>query len=441
MGSGASWFLASALCVGYLGFTLLDNRSDRRLFVPGTTSDGHYQIEIACNSCHGEAFADTSALQSACERCHASELSDARDSHPKSKFTDPRNADRTKLLDARRCVTCHREHWPEGTSAMGVTLPTDYCYHCHTDVARERPSHAGLEYSSCTSSGCHNFHDNRSLYEDFLVEHANEPDALPHRELRARAARPQAERIHRGQRDHTEIHLADSELEAWAVSAHANGGVNCSGCHQTDTGWSSAVPLENCARCHEREREGWGKGRHGMRVELGLRAMTPGDARAPMHEGVAHEKLGCTSCHGAHDFDVKRAAVQACQRCHSDPHTQAYDGSPHDLAWQAELSGQAAPNTGVSCATCHMPRAESAAGETFVEHNQNDNLRPREKMLRGVCSNCHGSSFSIDALADAELIVNNFRGPPKKHVASIDWAVTRSKAAPDVNMPPTNTGD
>ena len=40
----------------------------------------------------------------------------------------------------------------------------------------------------------------------------------------------------------------------------------------------------------------------------------------------------------------------------------------------------------------------------IVQHNQNETLRPNEKMIRTVCLNCHGTSFSIDSLADDELI-------------------------------------
>jgi hypothetical protein len=65
----------------------------KRLLLPGTTSHGHYQIELACESCHGDPFGGDRVLQEACMNCHGEELKEADDSHPKSKFTDPRNAD------------------------------------------------------------------------------------------------------------------------------------------------------------------------------------------------------------------------------------------------------------------------------------------------------------------------------------------------------------
>jgi hypothetical protein len=137
------------------------------------------------------------------------------------------------------------------------------------------------------------------------------------------------------------------------------------------------------------------------------------------------------SCHAAHTFDTRRAAVKACTSCHDDAHTRAYLDSKHHLLWRNELEGIGAPNSGVSCATCHLPRAQIAHGgdtRVVVQHNQNDNLRPNEKMIRSVCMNCHGLRFSIDALADAKLVASNFTGRPGIHIESIDWAMRRLQA-------------
>lgn len=121
--------------------------------------------------------------------------------------------------------------------------------------------------------------------------------------------------------------------------------------------------------------------------------------------------------------------------CHDDKHTLAYKRSPHYALWQKETAGQAPPGSGVTCASCHMPRVRMSTDEgsrIVVQHNQNDTLRPNEKMIRTTCISCHGLGFSIDALADKTLIDNNFKGMPARHVKSIDMAVakdaeTRSK--------------
>jgi hypothetical protein len=72
-----------------------------------------------------------------------------------------------------------------------------------------------------------------------------------------------------------------------------------------------------------------------------------------------------------------------------------------------------------------LPRIEKGKDEIFVNHNQNDVLRPNEKMIRPVCLQCHSLDFSIDALADKALIENNFSGKPSVHIPSIDWALKR----------------
>src|SRR3990170_4430496 len=192
-----AWSVLSMAAALYLGAALLTPgvgapawlRPAKLFFVPGATSHGHYQIEMACETCHATPFAGRAALQEACVDCHGQELKEANDTHPLSKFTDPRNAERTARLDATRCVTCHVEHRPEVTHTAGVTLPLDYCFVCHQDIAKDRPSHAGLAFSTCASSGCHKFHDNRALYEDYLLRHAEQPRLLPKPVQRERALR------------------------------------------------------------------------------------------------------------------------------------------------------------------------------------------------------------------------------------------------------------
>jgi hypothetical protein len=64
----------------------------------------------------------------------------------------------------------------------------------------------------------------------------------------------------------------------------------------------------------------------------------------------------------------------------------------------------------------------------LVQHNQNDNLRPNEKMLRPVCLNCHGLGFATNALADSKLVKGNFAGQPGVHIRSLDMVAKRVKA-------------
>jgi hypothetical protein len=421
----------------------------RAMLLPGKTTHGHYQIELACESCHKSAFGDREALQESCERCHGQELKDAVDKHPRSKFTDPRNADRLEKLDALLCVTCHVEHRPEITGRLGVTLAADFCFHCHQDIAKDRPSHAGMAFDTCNSAGCHKYHDNRALYEDFLAKHLDEPKHLVRQWLPKRNFREVAAEFPGYPVDRFPVKpqtapdapaglMQSKDIAAdWLATAHARSGVNCSGCHQAEMEgakqWVQRPDHKVCATCHEPESKGFLAGKHGMRLAAGLSPMTPGQARQPMHDKARDTALGCTTCHGAHRFDTKKAAVDACVGCHRDEHTAAYERSPHYALWQQELAGALPPGSGVSCASCHLPRDEYRAPDgggkrVLVQHNQSDNLRPGEKMIRPVCMNCHGLGFATDALADRTLVNNNFLGEPRTRIRSLDMVAQRMKA-------------
>ena len=160
--------------------------------------------------------------------------------------------------------------------------------------------------------------------------------------------------------------------------------------------------------------------------------MKPELARQPMKPTAHGQELGCTSCHAAHRFDTHYAAVEACLSCHNDDHSLAYKSSPHFRLWREELNGYQPRGAGVSCATCHLPSEihKNEGVETVrIQHNQNLNLLPNEKMIRSVCLYCHGLGFSLDALADATLVQRNFSGPPAVHVKSVEMAVQRPATA------------
>lgn len=439
------WWLgwgAAPLALGvYLTMTLVGN--DKIMFLPGTTTSGHYQIEQACQVCHTPFGGVT---QEACLSCHGAELKAANDSHPKSKFTDPRNADRVAILDARLCVTCHQEHRPAKTRAMGVTLANDYCFYCHVDIAKDRPSHANLGFETCASAGCHNFHDNTALYEDFLLKHRNEPAFLPKGEVPTRQLVTTAQThvdetplplMAHEQNAPADVLVDPQLLDDWADTAHARARVNCLDCHQdkqatSPSTWVAKVNYKACKRCHTSEVEGFLAGKHGMRLAQDLSPMKPELARQPMKPTAHGKELGCTSCHAAHRFDTRSAAVEACLSCHNDEHSLAYKASPHFRLWREELNGHQPRGAGVSCATCHLPSEtykHEGVEAVRIQHNQNLNLLPNEKMIRSVCLYCHGLGFSLDALADAALVQRNFSGPPSVHVKSVEMAMQRTAAA------------
>lgn len=407
---------------------------DRHLFLPGETTHGHHQIEMQCAACHVESFTADEPLQQACMNCHGDLLDKARDTHPKKKFTDPRNADLLANLDATQCVTCHVEHSPEITGQFGVTMPEDFCFYCHQDIADERPSHQEYRFDSCSDAGCHNYHDNRALYEKFLAKHLDQPDLLQEAKLRVPNAVELWLNKNQGlsalqSHDNDALPGLDSTpeiVEKWAVSAHAIAQVNCSDCHNSKE-WALQgevvsesndqietthlnLELDSCSSCHQRQANSFQQGLHGMKLAAGLPPMQVADARLPMQQEAQHRSLNCATCHDPHKPDLQEAATQVCLGCHKDEHSLNYKNSAHAQSWEQELAGESPPGSGVSCASCHMPRIKKGKA-VFVEHNQSLTLQPNSKMLRPVCLNCHGLEFSTAALADKDLINSNFSRP------------------------------
>ncbi|MDE0053897.1 MAG: cytochrome c3 family protein [Gammaproteobacteria bacterium] len=456
---------------------------DRRALLIGATTDAHHQLELSCETCHAApAFADPetakSELNKTCQNCHEDALDDADDSHSRKRFRSPRMAAYWEKVDARYCTSCHVEHRPDITRASAVTVAMDFCVACHSegeqDIRTTRPSHEGLSFDTC--AGCHNYHDNRALYEDFLVRHAGQPWLKPE-PVHALSAQyrawkpPEESAVGPGGTMAPAAALADSMIVAhWAGSGHAAAGVTCASCHAPDVAddgpqrdveaaWIDAPSTSVCRDCHRQEVRTFALGRHGMRqhpelaeprepgqglATLGLDATLPetilaslsdpappthmhaAEARLPMRTDAPTEPLNCGTCHDSHAVDIEHAAVAACAACHDDAHTQAYFGSPHHALWLKEQAGEAALGTGVSCATCHMVKGKRR-GKVTTNHNQNDSLRPNEKMIRPVCLDCHGLAFSLDALADTDLVSRNFTGRPAVHVESIEWAIQRAE--------------
>ena len=460
----AGWWLASLAGVG-VAAAWMTVGGERGLVLTGPLTDAHHQIGMACETCHAapvfSAAEDAGqALNAACRDCHEDELRAAGDSHSFRDFRNPRMAVYREKIDARLCTACHLEHRPEITRKGAVTLAADFCSACHSegeqDVRAARPSHSGLDFDTCAT--CHNYHDNRALYADFLVEHAGRPwlAAVPVHVLSARqrliASATAAPALNEA--DAPAGALGDPSIHReWAGSAHAFAEVNCTGCHappapldappgDAEADWTDSPPLSGCRDCHRAQARTFADGRHGMRRHPRISAsreapvwwfadephplqMTAGEARIEMRPEAAATPLECGTCHDPHTVDTRRAAVEACATCHNDAHTLAYFDSPHYALWQAELSGAAPPGAGVSCATCHMPRSERR-GTIVVSHNQNDNLRPNEKMIRTVCLDCHGLGFSLDALSDPDLVARNFKGRPAVHLESIEWALRQA---------------
>ena len=443
------WILLTVGLITYFSLKLFNNDQPDEVFLVGDITSGHHQIGVSCTACHTDSFGGDDIIQGACMNCHGAELEASHDSHPKSKFTDPRNANRIEIIDARECVSCHTEHQPEIAGVMGLTLPEDFCMECHSDIGDNRESHKGMGFDTCSSAGCHNYHDNRALYEEFLLKEANSDLAIKNLELPEHILKDDPRLPIRQVMEHPEKVLTRKDANApekylgdisvvhlWETTSHAKQGVNCIDCHKSSdkvsqtasTTWVSKPDFKICMDCHKKEGEGFVLGKHGMRIAQGLEPMKVKDAKVSLKFSAMQKELTCTSCHNDHSFNTDFAAVEACLGCHNDEHSLNYSESKHAKHWRAEQRGEAPQGSGVSCASCHLPRMDHKDPEKiFALHNQNDTLRPNEKMIRPVCIECHTLEFSIDALADKELIKNNFQGRPGNHIESIDMALDRVK--------------
>ena len=98
------------------------------------------------------------------------------------------------------------------------------------------------------------------------------------------------------------------------------------------------------------------RGKHGMRLAQNLSPMSTDKALLPMSSESLGTEVNCNSCHQAHQYKLDTASVDACLNCHTDEHSKAYKDSPHYQLWLKEQSGELPEGSGVSCATCHMPR-------------------------------------------------------------------------------------
>ena len=442
------WLLWLALMLGlvaWLANTLVQGK-DKTVFMPGQLTDGHHQIGSACETCHQNSFDNREEIVKTCIKCHGDDRVKPYDSHPRQKFTDPRNADRLQKINALNCITCHVEHQPGITSKTGMTQPGDFCVYCHEDIAKDRPSHVDMNFDSCASAGCHNYHNNRALYTDFLIKHLDEPETLDNRQLPQRefatvlnevATYPHGlypvKPLKLTDMDKPDSVTSTDEINTdWNMSSHARQGANCTSCHlqpvddKQPREWISKPDHKACASCHDMEVKHFLRGKHGMRLESGLPAMTPSAALLPMKKESSDTQINCNSCHKAHKYETATAAVDTCLECHNDQHSLAYKQSRHFELWQSEQAGKSPQGTGVSCASCHMPRISYDVSDwlnrVMVQHNQNATLSPNEKMIRPVCMQCHGLEFSIDALADESLLENNFQGKPTRHIQSMDMA-------------------
>ena len=209
--------------------------------------------------------------------------------------------------------------------------------------------------------------------------------------------------------------------QQWQSSTHALAEVNCSSCHQNEeTNKFIVEPTqESCRSCHEQSVETFLLGKHGIRTLEGLSPLTPAMAHLPMKATAMERQMDCNSCHNVHTVNTYEASVDSCLSCHNDNHSRNYKNSPHAQIFR-EIGTLPRPNAeSVTCATCHLPR-EVAADEVLVNHNNTYTLKPRDRMVKEVCMNCHGVEHAYNSIFDDELVEANFARPPNEKMRTFE---------------------
>ena len=209
--------------------------------------------------------------------------------------------------------------------------------------------------------------------------------------------------------------------QEWANSVHGLNDINCSSCHlNEETKDFVAKPNhESCRSCHESQVETFLLGKHGIRLNEGLSALTPKMAALPMNNSAFDQQMNCNTCHDAHSVNTFTAASDSCLTCHNDSHSLNYKKSKHFELVASEGILPRPSSDSVTCATCHLPREKH--GETiYVNHNNTYNLLPRDRMVKDVCINCHGMEYAYNSIFDDELVTENFARPPTLKLETFD---------------------
>ena len=216
----------------------------------------------------------------------------------------------------------------------------------------------------------------------------------------------------------TQSQLEEIQLQ-WQGSIHALAEVNCSSCHQNEN-TKAFIPkptAESCKSCHESSVDTFMLGKHGIRTLEGLSPLTPAMAHLPMKESSLDMQMNCNTCHNVHTVNTYEASVDSCLTCHSDNHSLNYKNSPHAKVFKT-IGTLPRPNAdSVTCATCHLPR-EVSDDAILVNHNNTYTLKPRDRMVKEVCMNCHGVEHAYNSIFDDELVEANFARPPTQKLST-----------------------
>jgi len=380
---------------------------DDSLWLAGPVHSAHATFSTDCQSCHSKAF--TRVADDTCLSCH--EVS----RHVATTVSDTRS-NRASVLGKARCASCHLEH---NEPPSLVKQHQGLCANCHRDL----PDGSSLDSAS-----------------DFLDEHP---------EFSVSLLRP--ERSESGETQWTTERL----LLAGALTAERSnlkfnhqvhidpGGIvtpngirvlECSACHQTETGGGRMLPIsmdQHCSDCHSLVFDPDDPTRavpHGdpdgvlqVLIEyysarllgadpdaVNQRLRRPGQAltRADRDRAAAEARVKALAV--AEDLFERRA----CINCHEVTRV----ASDQDMPWRvqpvqltevffprANFSHAAHATEVTDCGSCHKAEASTMASDVLMPdietcrdcHGSGASRRNNSSQIPSSCVMCHSFHFPL----------------------------------------------
>lgn len=358
------------------------------------------ESSASCNSCHAPSQAEVHTTVHAkldCASCHENRFGQNLERWALS-LVSSRSVEHGRV-DRTACKTCHAagkvEPWrlartqghvahvleaekPLECSACHelsqhrVTVKTDACSQCHTEIAlfdhraEEMP---GGQATSCLS--CHSYLARTDVGKKTLVTecrhcHGGTPSS-PASELAltlpAKVVAPG--QIHGNLATCSSCHNPHEE-----EPAARNVGAECTRCHDKVEEEHHAQKLPekfDCSSCHQV---------HGPRVELAASCRNCHEQASEPVTTVAREHERCTTCHAAHSFV---APEQVCTTCHEPVVTQL-------ASWNAEKHAD--------CRNCHLPHSATPESARCADCHGNQNHG------HPSCTSCHAPHENAKTVAE-----------------------------------------
>lgn len=274
----------------------------------------------------------------------------------------------SEYVGADICVNCHREihtAWSSSKHAKAIDPLKDAgrqfdsdCVGCHTTGYREggfvsmtaTPKFAGVQCESCHGPG---------------GTHVSTRKAA---DINGRPLTAVCGKCHTGP--------AQPQLEEWSKSKHAQSLVSVE---------NSAGATDACLTCHSLD-YAFAVGENEKRAAIGLPPKPlPSLDRTGATGPIAHESVGCSSCHAPHASPqvamLRANTIDTCIGCHADP-APTIGKTPHAPNWNI-LTGTGGQYVSNAPGVYVQPLVGNPSIHSTVES-------------QGGCGKCHGIRSTVD---------------------------------------------